>query len=134
MSDTKTDMKKILIVEDEADAREALVDKFTRSGFEVFSAVNGEVGLSMAFEHHPDIILLDLIMPEKDGFAMLESLRKDDWGKDALVMILTNLAGTTKTIANILDKDVHEYLVKTSWTINDVVERVKQSLKTHIGF
>lgn len=118
----------ILIIEDERDLLEILVDKFTREGFIVFGAENGEEGLKLALTHHPDVIVLDLIMPKKGGGLMLEELRNDEWGKDAKVIILTNLTGTTSSMANLLDKGVYEYMVKASWSINDVVKKVKEKL------
>jgi len=65
---------KILIVEDEAPLRQAMVDKFNREGFWVFSAKDGEEGLNLAVQEHPNIILLDIIMPRVDGLSMLQTL------------------------------------------------------------
>lgn len=120
--------RSVLIIEDEQDLLEVLKDKFERTGFQVFGAKNGEEGLELALANHPDVILLDLIMPKKGGVMMLEELRKDEWGKNVEVIILTNLVGTVSSVANLLEKGVNEYLVKASWSIDAIVERVKKKL------
>ena len=69
--------ERILIVEDEADIREAMADAITQAGYEVKTAENGELGLKVALEEHPNLILLDLVMPIMDGHQMLARLRDD---------------------------------------------------------
>ncbi len=76
--DTQT--KKILVVEDDVPELNALRDKFTREGFSILTAKNGEEGLAIALREHPDLILLDIIMPVMDGITMLVKLREDSWG------------------------------------------------------
>src|SRR3990167_10306088 len=84
--------KKVLIVEDEAPLRNAVTDILTFEGFTVFQGKNGQEGLDIALKEHPDLILLDLMMPVMDGLTMLGKLRQDpDWGKDASVILLTNI-------------------------------------------
>lgn len=119
--------KKILIVEDEQDIREALVDKFSREGFAVFEARNGEEGLARAFTEHPDLILLDIVMPVMDGITALNKLREDEWGKHVPVILLTNLNDDEK-VANAMEKGAFGYLVKSDWKIEDVVTKVKARL------
>ena len=76
--------KKILIVEDDRALLQALVEKFTSEGFAVLSARNGGAGLANALANHPNIILLDIIMPDVDGLTMLERLRAANaWGRPA---------------------------------------------------
>lgn len=70
----------ILIVEDDVPELNALRDKFTHEGFSILEAKNGEEGLATALREHPDLILLDIIMPVMDGMTMLVNLRKDPWG------------------------------------------------------
>ena len=120
--------KKILIVEDEASLSGALVDKFTREGFMALSAKNGVEGLRLALNEAPDIILLDIIMPEMDGMTMLEKLRQDPRGQDVPIIILTNLSDADKVSQAIKNK-VYDFLVKSTWSISDVVKAVKQKLK-----
>lgn len=119
--------KKILIIEDESSLREALEFKFKGQGFNVFTAVNGEEALKLALEEHPDIMLLDIIMPVMDGMTTLKELRKDEWGKTAPVMLLTNLSSNNE-IEEAIEGGVYDYLIKTDWTLDEVIEKVNQRL------
>lgn len=120
-------MKKILIVEDEPVLLKDLSDKFLKEGFEVLSAKDGQEGLAVAFKEHPDLILLDIVMPIMDGMSMLYELRRDLWGKDVEVILLTNLSEADK-IAQSYGQGVHDYLVKSDWSLNDIMEKVKGKL------
>lgn len=119
--------KKILIVEDELSLRMPLGNLLTDEGFEVHQATNGADGLSTALAKHPDIILLDVFMPKMGGLEMLAELRKDEWGKGAQVMLLTNSANT-ENVATALEGNVTDYLVKAEWDLQDIVKKVKQKL------
>lgn len=121
-------MKKILlIVEDEGIVKEALASQFNEKEFGVLTASDGEEGLKTALEHHPDLILLDLVMPKMDGMTMLTKLRQDKWGINAKVIILTNL-GETEKVAEAVSRGTYEYLLKVDWNIADVVDKVKKTL------
>lgn len=119
--------RSILIVEDEHALRKALAQKFSLEDFVVCEAANGEEGLAAALAQHPDIILLDLLMPVMDGQTMLEKLRQDTWGAHALVVVLTNM-----NEADMVEKAarVHafHYLVKSDWKLEDIVKLVKDKL------
>jgi len=122
-------MKKILIVEDEQDLREALTDKLTREGFEVLGAKNGEEGLKVALAARPDLILLDIVMPVMDGMTMMKKLREEnEWGKNVSVILLTNLSATDQIIRGIVEDEPAYYLVKSDWKIEDVVKKVRERL------
>ena len=119
--------KKILIVEDEQDMAEVLSDKFISEGFQVTSAKDGEKGLQAALKEHPDLILLDIVMPKVDGLEMLKKLREDEWGRSAVVILLTNLSSTEK-IAEAVKQGMHEYLIKSEWRVTDIVKKAKERL------
>lgn len=119
--------KRILIVEDEKSQRSALAEKFTREGFAVLEADDGQKGLEIALSSHPDLILLDIIMPVMDGMTMLEKLRADTWGKEAKVIILTNLSEVEK-ISEAVTRGSYNYLVKSDWKLADVVAKVQAVL------
>lgn len=119
--------KKILVVEDDIDLREAMVDRFKAENFEVFEASDGEDGLEKALKIHPDLILLDLIMPKMDGTTMLRKLREDQWGHLVPVIVLTNISDAEK-LAEALEIGVDEYLLKAEWKLKNVVEKVKKIL------
>lgn len=120
-------MKKILIVEDEVLLLKALSALFEGDKYEILLAHDGKEGLDMALNRHPDIILLDLIMPVMDGMTMLNKLREDQWGRDAKVIILTNL-GDNEKLAEAMKNGTYDYLVKTDWNIEDVSKLVKQKI------
>lgn len=119
--------KNVLIVEDEAVMLEALYDAFHLRGIPVLKAINGAEGLKVAIERCPEIILLDLLMPVMDGFTMLERLRRDSWGKNAKVMILTNFS-SDEVRYKAAKYNVLDFLVKTDHGIEDIIARVKRVL------
>ena len=119
--------KTILIVEDEQPLLQDLLTKFTKAGFQTLSAEDGETALTMALAEHPDLILLDIILPKLDGLAMLKKLRADKWGKKAAVIILTKLSDD-QLIAEAMESGVYDFLVKSSWEIDDLIRRVRENL------
>jgi DNA-binding response OmpR family regulator len=119
--------KKILIIEDEKALSQALFDKLERDGFIVIRACNGKIGLEMALEEKPDLILLDIVMPVMDGLTMLQELKKDDWGNKAKVIVLTNLYDSEKVI-DCVEQGVTDYLIKTDWKLVDIIEKIKLKL------
>src|ERR1035437_8965415 len=84
-------MPKIAIIEDDQAICQMYRFKFEAEGYNVEIAENGKLGLELAEKMRPDIILLDLMMPEMNGDEMLALLRKTTWGKDIKVIILTNM-------------------------------------------
>jgi CheY-like chemotaxis protein len=125
--------KKILIVEDEAPLRNAIADILTFEGFTVFQAKNGQEGLDLSLAQHPDLILLDLMMPVMDGLTMLEKLRQDqEYGKNALVILLTNINDPDK-VAQATEAGTFDFLVKSDWNIEDVVKKIKTRLNIAPG-
>ena len=121
-------MKKILIVEDEMIMRKLLVDAFTKNGFKVAEASDGEEGLKVALDFKPDTILLDLMMPGMDGLVVLKKLKEEEWSKDIPVTILTN-SGESDKIAKALEQGVSKYIIKSSMAVDDIVERIAKELK-----
>jgi DNA-binding response OmpR family regulator len=120
--------KKILIIEDELPMLKALSDKFTREGFSILEARNGEEGLALALKEKPDLIVLDLFMPVMDGKAMMQELRRDEWGKNVPIIILTNLNPDDKTLNEILASGPAYYFIKSKWKLEDLVGKVKKEL------
>ena len=119
--------KKILIVDDDENLQAILKDKLTDSGFDAIGAMNGEDGLKKALELHPDIILLDVLMPKMNGWEMLEKLRKDAWGKSANVIMLTVL-DSADDIARAMEKGSFRYFLKTNCNPDDIVRQVEEIL------
>lgn len=129
--------KKILVieeVEDEKSLRDVLHDKFKLEGFNVLEAKDGEEGLAIALREHPDIILLDIVMPKMDGLTMMKKLREaNEWGKNVPIILLTNLgADDEKIMKSITDNTPAFYLVKANYTIEDLVEKIKERLSRSV--
>ncbi len=120
--------KKILIVEDNNLTLGALVDKFTREGLKVIHAQNGKEALKLAQERNPDLILLDIVLPELSGIDVIKHLCKNDRTKNIPVVVLSNISDVGKVTKDI-DGKISNYLVKSNWTINSVVRIVKRELK-----
>lgn len=121
-------LKKVLIVEDEKPLLAALTASFDHTEIKVLTALDGDEGLKMALREHPQLILLDLVMPKMDGIAMLKKLRADKWGKDVKVIILTNL-DDQKKVAEAVQHGVFDYFIKINWNIKDIIKKVQSELK-----
>jgi len=117
--------KKILIVDDEADLREALRDALTAGGFTTRDAPNGEEALEIAFLEKPDLILLDIMMPGMNGHQVLHELRKDSWGKTVPVLFLTNADDPANMVQGFGLKG-NDYLIKSNISLEEITKRVKQ--------
>ena len=119
--------KTILIIEDKISLIGMVVEKLEREGFGVLIAENGKVGLEMALKHHPDVILLDLVMPDINGLELLDNLRtnEDKWGESAEVILLTDL--DNEKITSVVDRDkCCDCLLNIAWNTEDVVAKVKE--------
>src|SRR5882724_12815069 len=98
--------KKILIVEDEEAMLRLLSDALSEAGFQVVTAKDGVQGLGNAKTYHPDLILLDIILPEMDGITMMKTLREtDEWGKNVPIIVLTNLNADDAIMKAVVDNE-----------------------------
>lgn len=123
MNDQKS--KKILLIDDDPDTLNALEKKLISSGFEVIKAMDGQEGLDSALANHPDLIILDIVMPKMDGITTLKKLREDDWGRNVSVIILTNINENEK-LAQALEIGVDEYMIKSNVKLADIAHRAKK--------
>lgn len=124
--------KTVLVVEDEKSLRDAIVDILRLKNFNPLEAKNGREGVEIALSKHPDLILLDLIMPEMDGMTALKKIRDDAaWGAHVPVVILTNLSATSEQLVEdmVTHKPMH-YLIKSDWKLHDVVKKIEEILET----
>jgi len=121
--------KTILIVDDEEDLRSVTAEALKRDGFNVVTAIDGEVGLSEALKYKPDLILLDVVMPVMDGLEMLKKLREDSWGKSANVIILS-AHDDIKSVGNAYDNEISNYIIKADSSLGEIVAKVHEVLKT----
>ena len=122
-------MIKVLIVEDETQIAKMYEFKLEKSGYEVMCAVNGIDGLKIASDFKPDLILLDIMMPEMNGDKMLKILRSKDWGKNIRVIILTNIS-KDEAPSSLRLLNVDRYIVKAHYTPAQVIEIVNELLGT----
>jgi DNA-binding response OmpR family regulator len=118
---------KIAIIEDDQVISQMYRMKFEADGFDVQLARNGKIGVALVESFKPDMILLDLQMPEMNGADALENIRKNDWGKNIPVIILTNL-GEEESPKHLRSLGIHSYIVKANLTPRQVVGRVKEAL------
>ena len=121
-------MTKIAIIEDDPTINQMYRMKFEADGFEVQVADDGQRGVALVESFAPDIILLDLQMPNMGGAEALAEMRAQEWGKDTPVIILTNL-GVEEAPKSLKTLNVDSYIVKADLTPRQVVGRVKDILK-----
>lgn len=121
---------KILIAEDEADLREVLDDKLTEEGFQTLQAVDGRETIDKALSQHPDLILLDLYMPNTSGFDVMSKLIDDPWGKTTKIIVLTN-RGDLTTKRKVYDLKQVTYLIKAEVGLDELVDAIKNKLKEY---
>jgi DNA-binding response OmpR family regulator len=120
-------MTKIAIIEDDPVISQMYRMKFEADGFDVQLANNGARGVALVEAFTPDMILMDLQMPEMGGAEALQLIRSHDWGKKIPVIILTNL-GEEESPKEIRSLGIHSYIVKADLTPRQVVQRVKDAL------
>lgn len=118
---------KIAIIEDDQAISTMYRIKFEAEGFDVEMATNGKLGLELCEDMRPDIVLLDLMMPEMRGDEMLAKMRKTDWGKDIKVIVLTN-SGEEQAPPELKELGIRRYIVKAEMTPRQVAEMVKTEL------
>ena len=120
-------MKKILFIEDEPTLQKTVGEVLSQEGFTILEALDGEVGLALAKSDKPDLILLDLILPKKNGFEVLEELKGDPGTSGIKVVVLTNLE-SSKDIERALALGATNYLVKANYDLEEVVLKIKALL------
>lgn len=120
-------MQKILFIEDESALQHAMTETLGDSNYQVIQAMDGETGLRLAKEEKPDLILLDLILPKKDGFSVLEGLKQTPDTKDIPVIVLSNL-DSTEDVERAMSLGAKTYMVKTDYQLTDILRKIKDIL------
>lgn len=118
---------KILIIEDESSLQASLKEFLSLENFETASAFNGEEGVELAIKECPDLILLDIILPKKNGFEVLEEIKKNEKTKKIPVILLTNLE-SPDDVTKAFEMGVTTYLVKSSYSLEDIVKKIKETI------
>jgi two-component system alkaline phosphatase synthesis response regulator PhoP len=119
---------KILVVEDEQILAKVFQEKFEKARYEVKIASDGQSGVDLAKSFKPDIIILDLVLPKKNGFEVLEELKADDNFKSTPVIVISNL-GEDEDIKRALSLGAVDYFAKAKHPINEIVDKVKAAFK-----
>jgi len=123
-----TAKKKVLLVEDEAFLSSLLALKLEQEGFEVEKAMDGEEAFTILERFTPDLILLDLILPKRNGFEYLEMLRNDPRFNKIPVIITSNL-GQDSDVERGKTFGVIEYIIKNKLSIDELIEKVSSEVK-----
>ena len=121
---SKSKLKKILIVEDDLFLSEMYSSKLELEDFEVLIATNGEEALDKMRLNKPEIVLLDLLMPKKDGFEVLREKFTDPEIKDIPVIVLTNLS-QKEQIKECYDLGAKDFLIKAYFVPTEVVKKIR---------
>lgn len=119
--------KKVAIIEDDQSISQMYRIKFEADGYDVETASNGKLGLELIEDMKPDIVLLDLMMPQMNGDEMLKKLRKTTWGKNMKVIVLTNM-GEQEIPEDVKKLGVSAVILKADMTPRQVAELVKEKL------
>ena len=123
------DMAKVAIIEDDLAIAQMYRMKFEAEGFTVDIAENGKLGLELCEAMKPDVVLLDLMMPEMNGDEMLQIMRETEWGKTTPVVVLTNI-GEQEAPDSLKKLGVSAFIVKAEMTPRQVAEVVKAFLES----
>ena len=120
-------MAKVLIVEDDKFLSSAYRLKFTKAGYEVMLAMDGSEGINILSTFTPDIILLDLVMPVKDGFTMLSEIKANEAYKNIPVIITSNLS-QKEDIDKAKGMGALDFIIKSDISLDDLVTKVQKIL------
>lgn len=116
---------KLLIIEDEEILVRVLREKFEKTGAQVLVEMNGDKALSVVKRYKPDIILLDIVLPNKDGLEILSELKADSELKNIPVVIMSNIEEDER-VSEALKLGALEYIMKVQHPIDEIVEKVMQ--------
>lgn len=119
--------KKILVIEDEKILGEILLTKLNHEGYDAEWALDGEAGLQALREFKPDFVLLDIVMPKKNGYEVLEEMSKDEKLRKIPVVVISN-SGQPVEIERILALGAKDYVVKAQFSPEEVLEKVRKYL------
>ena len=118
---------KILLIEDDAFMSDLLTTAIARAGFDLANAKTGGEGVSTFQEWHPDLILLDLILPDQNGFEALRQIRRLPGGPEAKVIVLSNLLKETQG-EEATRLGAVDYLVKSNFSLDEIIAKIKSVL------
>lgn len=124
MSDSR---KKVLIIEDDDHISKVYQIKLGKENVDTVVARDGEEGIAMVASEKPDLVLLDLMIPKKDGFVVLEEVKKTELGKKIPILVLSNL-GQEGDIKRATSLGAADYFIKVNLSIQEVIDKVNKHL------
>jgi DNA-binding response OmpR family regulator len=119
--------KRILLAEDDRFLRRAAEARLRQQGFEVLTATDGEEALRVARAEHPDLVLLDVVMPQLQGFDVLKALKRDAVTSRIPVIVLSNL-GQEHDVEQAIALGAEAYLIKAHLSLQDLVQKIDATL------
>jgi CheY-like chemotaxis protein len=117
----------VLVIEDSPQLAESLADMLAMKDLEAIIAQNGMEGISLALELKPNLILLDIRLPDIDGYAVYRQIRKDAWGAKVKIIIIT-ASESIEVISKNINLPPNYILFKPDWSVNDLLNRIEQEL------
>lgn len=122
------DKKRILVIEDDPSLQKILQEFLAADGFDPIEAMDGEKGLELAKKDMPDLILLDIILPKKDGYEVLKELKENPETKNIPTILLTNL-GSPADVERAVKLGATTYLTKADYKLEEVTKKIREILK-----
>jgi DNA-binding response OmpR family regulator len=119
--------KKLLVVEDDLVLQKTLQDFLSAEGFEVVCASDGEAALALVSSQKPDLVLLDIVLPKKDGYEVLTEVKKNEETKKIPIILLTNM-GSPADVEKALALGATTYLVKADYRLEEITAKIKEAL------
>ncbi len=117
----------VLIADDDESMREMYSTAFSAAGINVIIATNGNQCVELALKHHPNAILVDILMPELNGHEAVSKIRLDEWGKTAKVVYLTNMSDA-ENVVHAVEQKTEKYIVKANTSLKEVVNQVRLAM------
>jgi DNA-binding response OmpR family regulator len=119
--------KSVLVIEDSPYLAESLIDMLEMKNYKAAAAPTGRDGVEMAIDTKPDLILLDIRLPDIDGYEVYRRLREDKWGAKANILVLT-ASESTENISKNIDLPPERVLFKPNWSVRDLLEKIESIL------
>lgn len=120
--------KSILVIEDSPYLAESLADMLDIKNYEAIIAPGGREGVALAIARKPDLILLDIRLPDIDGYEVYRRIREDKWGAKAKIVVLT-ASESIDNISKNIDLPTEDVLFKPEWSMQDLLEKIESKLK-----
>jgi len=125
MENKKT--KKILVVEDDLPTVDALAFKLNQRGISASTAINGEEAIERLKREKYDLVILDILLPKKNGFEVIKEVKTNGQSKDAKIIVFSNL-GQEENVKKAMDLGANGYIVKANTSINELADKIIKEL------